>query len=274
MSFNCYLCGCDQSKVLAEREYIRFNCWGRDKKILKCLSCGLVQLFPQWTEDELDDLYSRYWAKEDFEGQKRKVKISEYLPKLLKKERLILEVGCGHGDNVRYLRSKGFNVIGIDKDMSVCDGWIINADFKNYEPHWKPDIIYAIHFFEHSSEPRAFIKWMLDNLPDNGKFILEMPNIDNVLLQLNSYNKFHWYPYHLFFWSPRTIKRLFDGFPVKIEIKVNQEYGLINHLRWLFTGKPGNWNPNIPVIDSVYKAILKLIGFGDTLLIVGNKCSI
>jgi SAM-dependent methyltransferase len=265
MSFNCYLCGCDQSKILAEREYIRFNCWGRDKKILKCLSCGLVQLFPQWTEDELDDLYSRYWAKEDFKGQKRKIKVSEYLTKLIKKDRLILEVGCGHGDNVRYLRSKGFNVKGIDKDPSTKN---IVCDWRD----WKEPVnfLYAIHLFEHISDPLKFIRWMDDILVDDGTYILELPNVSNVLLQLNSYRKFHWYPYHLFFYDEKTIKRLFPT----AKVTVKQEYGLVNHLRWLFRGKPGNWNPTIPILDTVYKSILRLFGFGDTLLVVGKKCSI
>ena len=268
MSFKCYLCECGESKVVAEREYIRFNCWGRDKKVLQCLNCGLVQLFPQWTEAELDDLYSRYWAKQDFEGQKRKIKISRYLAKYLNKGGTILEVGCGHCDNLRYLRNKGFDVVGIDKAPTAI-GHLM--DYREW--NIKQDAIYAIHLFEHLKDPRKFIQWMVDNLSVNGRFVIETPNLDNVLLQLNSYRKFHWYPYHLFFWSPKTIKRLFDEFPVKIEIQVKQEYGLVNHLRWLFKGKPGNWNPNIPVIDIVYKSILKLFGFGDTLIIVGRKCS-
>jgi 2-polyprenyl-3-methyl-5-hydroxy-6-metoxy-1,4-benzoquinol methylase len=269
MSFKCYLCGCEGASLVAGRDHIRFNCWGRNKHILKCLNCGLVQLFPQWTEDELDDLYLRYWAKQDFEGQKRKIKVSEYLTKLIKKDKVILEVGCGLGDNVRYLNSQGFTVWGIDKAQGAYGTM---CDYRDYKPN--VDTIYAIHLFEHLANPREFIQWMINRLNHNGDFILEMPNIDNVLLQLNSYRKFHWYPYHLFFWDAKTITILFWEFSIQVSFKVKQEYGLINHLRWLFKGKPGNWNPTIPIVDTIYKAVLKLFGFGDTLLVVGKKCSI
>ena len=50
MSFNCYLCRNDGAEVIAEKEDIRFGCYGANKQVLQCRACGLVQLSPQWTE--------------------------------------------------------------------------------------------------------------------------------------------------------------------------------------------------------------------------------
>ena len=258
----CYLCGSTDSEVVAKKEDIRFGCFASDKNIVKCRSCGLVQLSPPWTSEELDQLYLNYWGKKDFPGQKRKVKISKYLTNYIYPGDQVLEIGCGHGDNVKYLRSKGINAVGIDKDKSVCDGITkFNWDWKDYNLIDKTDVIYAIHLLEHLPDPKVFIKWIRKNSRD---FIIEIPCIDDVLMRLPSFRKFCWYPYHLFFYSKKTARILFGP---KVRIFYRQEYGIINHLRWFFLGRPGNYNRNIPILDRIYKTILTRLGFGDTLVI-------
>ena len=258
----CYLCGLTASDVLATKKEIRFGCFSSDKKIERCRSCGLVQLSPPWTSAELDSLYQKYWSKEDFKGQKRKIKVSKYLVEHLKKSDRILEIGCGHGDNLRFLQGKGYRVTGIDKDKTVCDGiTAFYADYSTYKMTRKPDVIYAIHLFEHLPDPKEFIQWMKDH---SKRFVLEIPCIDDVLMKLPAYRKFCWYPYHLFFYSKKAARAMFGP---KAKIFYRQEYGIINHLRWVLFGKPGNWNPHIPVVDDIYKKLLTTLGYGDTLVI-------
>jgi SAM-dependent methyltransferase len=268
--FKCYLCGNNSAECLADKSTIRF---GIDREVLKCLQCGLVQLYPR---EELP--YSWYSEKKDFPGFKTKKRISSYLPKYLgnesKAKMMILEVGCGHGDNLRYLYEKGYHTAyGIDKDPSVCrKSSIYCQDWKNHYPLKKLDAIYGIHFLEHVSDPIEFMIWVTKNLNKNGKFIFEIPCIDDPLIKLyknKAYDKFCWYPYHMFFYSKASIKDVLCRFNIKVIRK--QSYGLINHLRWLFYGKPGNWNPNIPILDGVYKFILESLGYSDTLIIVGEN---
>ena len=190
------------------------------------------------------------------------MKISKYLTNYIYPGDQVLEIGCGHGDNVKYLRSKGINAVGIDKDKSVCDGITkFNWDWKDYNLIDKTDVIYAIHLLEHLPDPKVFIKWIRKNSRD---FIIEIPCIDDVLMRLPSYRKFCWYPYHLFFYTKETAQMVFGK---NVLIKYRQEYGIINHLRWLFFGKPGNFNWNIPILDTVYKNVLIKLGYGDTLVI-------
>jgi len=263
----CYQCGGTEYGIIAEKEDIRFGCYGHDKKVVKCFRCDLVQLFPQWTQEELDKLYSEYSKKEDFKGQKRKVKISKYLTKYARKQDNILEVGCGQGDNLVYLRQKGFNVTGIDKEL--------NYAWEDYPGDRKWDMIYAIHLLEHLPDPLDFIRWMLRTLTKTGRFVLEVPSINDPLLGLKAFQKFYWYPYHLFFYSKKTVRELFRWCPsLKLSVHLRQEYGILNHLRWLFLGRPGNLNFHIPVLDDIYKFILIRCGFGDTLVVVGERCSI
>ena len=52
--FICHHCGSTEGKLVATKSDIRFECYGHDKSVLKCKSCGLTQLYPQWTEKELE----------------------------------------------------------------------------------------------------------------------------------------------------------------------------------------------------------------------------
>lgn len=240
---------------------MRFRCYGQNKAIVRCSRCDLVQLIPPWTERELDYLYSNYWQKEDFKGQKRKARVSKHLTKYLRKEDAILEVGNGLGDNIKYLRRKGYWVVGIDKDQQLNGE--IKADVFSYKPDRKFDCIYSLHFLEHLPDPLRFIKWMEDNLTEGGRWLLEIPSLNNPLLRLKSFRKFYWYPYHFFFFDKRTIQKLLPN----AKVRLFQEYGIINHLRWLLRGKPGNWNPHVPLIDDIYKWFLTKRGYGDTLIV-------
>ena len=275
--FNCYQCGSKNSVTVATQDDIRFRCYGHEKSVLKCALCRLVQLYPQWTEEELDDLYDSYNQKGDFKGYKPKNEYRYYLEDYLSRSHKVLEVGCGRGYEVKRLREVGFNVVGVDKDPSVCDGVIVkNYDYRDYKPEEKFDFIYAIHVFEHVLDPTEFITWILNNLKSDGEFLLEFPNVDDPLLTVyrnKAFKTFYWYPYHVFFYNARSIADIFSRFPnVKIKTKLSQRYNLINHLRWLLFGKPGNWNFKIPVIDHIYHFILKRIfKKSDTMIIHGTK---
>ena len=277
MSFSCYLCGSFQGKTVAEPGQIRFGCFASDKRVIQCASCGLVQLSPRWTRRELDTLYATYWKKQDFEGQKIKTKISTYLKDMIRPGDLAVEIGSGRGHNVRYLKEAGLNVRGIDKDASVCDGKdVVHADVTKIRLRRKADFIFAIHLLEHLPDPRWFLGWIRDNLKEGGRFALEVPNADDplrVIYKNNGFKKFCWYPYHMFYFTRDTMRALFDGFPeFHVKTELMQEYGILNHLRWGITGKPGNALPTIPILDAIYKFVLtRILGVGDTLVVIGSK---
>lgn len=278
MTFKCYLCGESENKILADSDVIRFGCFGHNKKFVKCTSCGLVQLYPVWTKVELNELYSKYSKKEDFKGASPKRTITKYLLGQLREGDKILEVGCSFGDNVWLIQKKGYDIIGIDRDPGVCDGkTILNFDYNNFVgTEGKFDFIYAIHVFEHIQDPIEFIDWIKKNLSDRGRFLLELPSINDPLIKLykiNEFNKFYWYPYHFFYYNSNTLKSLFEKVPnFNIKVKLIQRYGLINHLRWLFLKKPGNFNPDIPILDKIYKFIVtRIFKLSDTIMLTGEK---
>jgi 2-polyprenyl-3-methyl-5-hydroxy-6-metoxy-1,4-benzoquinol methylase len=277
----CYHCKKDisYSSLFISPKEMRWNCYGKKKAIVRCSHCDLIQLHPQWSKRDLDKIYSNYSNKKDFKGQKRlSIEYPFYIDKYLKKQHSILEIGCSKGYNIRRLRNKGYNIVGLDKDKSVCDNvTILNYDVSELKTLGKDyDIIYAIHLLEHLSNPVKFINTCYKSLKDKGKLILEIPNIEEPLYTLwknEEYKKFFWIPDHQFFFDYNMISNLvattkFDIFKVYRK----QRYGLFNHLNWFFRGKPTNINFNIPLFDFLYKLVLiHLFHKSDTLVIVLEK---
>jgi len=276
MIFSCNLCGNKTHTIIAKKNEIRFNCYGHNKKIIKCSKCNLIQLYPTWEEEQLDKLYQEYSLKKDFKGYKYKKKIDNYIEKYLNKGDRILEIGARDGENLSYFQNKGYNAIGIDKDPSVCDGKVVlNYDFESMPDSQKFDFIYGIHVLEHIRDPHKFINRVNSMLENNGRFLFEIPNVDDPILTIyknKQYNKFYWYPFHIFFYNKDTITNMFQKVGINISVKYKQRYGLINHMRWFLLGKPGNINFTIPILDYLYKLILtKVFKKSDTLIIVGEK---
>ena len=278
-NFSCYYCGCQVSEIIADNTIIRFGCFGKEICVLKCKRCNLVQLYPRWNEKELTELYEKYSLKKDFDGQKRKIEIRKWITKYLDKSMIsCLEIGCGSGDTVKWLRKKGYSVYGIDKDPTVRNekNKIYCIDFNDYvkTKHYE-DSIFAFQVLEHVS-PIEFISNTIELLyNDRSRFVFEVPNVEDPLLTLyknKHYNKYYWYPYHLFFYSYETISKILKLFPIKFKVKRVQRYGILNHLKWIIMGKPGNWNPHIPIIDDIYKFVLtKVLKKSDTLILIGQK---
>lgn len=273
----CTLCNNNLNfSIIATSSQMRWNCWGYNKRIIKCNSCGLLFLYPQWTQLELDKLYKDYLSEKDFPGQIQAKRITKYLEKHITKTDTILEIGCGKGENLKYLKFKGYNIIGIEKDAHPIDTHIFNCDYKNLNPKFtKYNFIYSIQVFEHINDPFHFINKIQELLKNKGKFLLEIPNAEEPILSLykvKNFQKFYNIPHHVYFWTPQTIKLLFNRLGVKIKLKRKQNYGVLNHLRWLLFRKPGNWHPHIPIVDDIYKLVLeKIIRKTDTLIITGGK---
>jgi SAM-dependent methyltransferase len=282
----CYNCNTgDYLAKLVDGKDMRFECFGKKKAVYKCTKCGLVQLLPQWTDKQLDKLYEGYNKKSDFKGAKPKKTITTYLKRYIKKTDSVLEIGAGSGDNLLYLYEQGYHhIMGIDKDPEPGIG-IAKLSFNEFVEtctNTKFDFIYGIQVLEHIADPVDFIGKVINQLNDGGRFVFELPNLEEPLLTIykkKAFEKFYWYPYHLFFYTPETIKYIIveagimNGCKLeRFKIKRYQRYGLINHLRWAIFNKPGNWNPHIPVLDDIYKFILKyIVKKTDTMIVEGYK---
>ncbi len=277
--FECSYCHCHNGKILAEADDIRFRCFGFDKKIVCCLKCSLVQLFPIWSYDDVGTLYNKYNTKKSFKGQRdrkniRVKDVEKYIPC---KDSRVLEIGCGKGHTLNYLRGKGYkNLFGIDKDKTVCNGEdILNIDIEDTNFSEKFDFIYAFYLYEHIINPIKFIQGVLTNLSSGGRFLFLVPNVNDPLVSVYhniEFARFRWYPYHVFFYDKNTVKCFFEQQKISVKVVLQQEYGLLNHIRWMMLKRPGNFNIKIPLVDKMYAFFLtKILGESDNILVIGEQ---
>ena len=129
---------------------------------------------------------------------------------------------------------------------------------------------------EHIPDPKIFVRKIINSLTIDGRFVLEVPSIDDPLLsiyKIKEFNRFYWYPYHLYFYNKQTLKNLFAQFgEINYHIKLSQRYGIRNHLSWLIKRKPGSNNKKIPVLDGIYMFLLtKVLNVSDTIIVHGEK---
>ncbi len=136
---------------------------------------------------------------------------------------LILDIGCGRGDYLKRMKDLGWNVLGIEPDpvsaqLAKSNGInIINGTLE--DARLDDEIVDQVtmqHVIEHLVDPLAYVKECHRILKKGGRFIIYTPNLNSLF-----HRKFHksWYaldpPRHLYIFSPKSLKLLFDKSPFR-----------------------------------------------------------
>jgi 2-polyprenyl-3-methyl-5-hydroxy-6-metoxy-1,4-benzoquinol methylase len=108
------------------------------------------------------------------------------------KDAAILEIGCGKGEFLYYLRQEGYqNILGIDlssEQIAVAENLTLpvqNIDcvhfLENDQRQW--DLIVARHLVEHFSKIEAlYLTYLIyERLNSGGRIIIEVPNCTTLL---------------------------------------------------------------------------------------------
>jgi SAM-dependent methyltransferase len=124
-----------KGKVVAEKE---------EYKVIDCRSCGFKHLYPIPTEDEMNKYYSKKYYSEGkkkgrsamrlvTEGEKRDTHL-RWLKNTLYKDNLyffekytktttepnrILDIGCGTGDFLKYMKNAGWETFGLEPSITA-----------------------------------------------------------------------------------------------------------------------------------------------------------
>ncbi len=138
-------------------------------------------------------------------------------------EALFIDVGCGRGDYLSWLRNLGWKVIGIEPHPDAAD----SAESKGIPVIRKgllearlPDecaqYISMIHVIEHFFDPSSAVRECWRMLKPGGKLIMRTPNI---LSLGHTVFKQHWFsldpPRHLFLFSSQSLRRIFEEIPFR-----------------------------------------------------------
>jgi 2-polyprenyl-3-methyl-5-hydroxy-6-metoxy-1,4-benzoquinol methylase len=285
----CKLCGAHESSLL--QTGVRHS---QETEARRCTTCGLVFLSPQPGEEELEYYYSTLY-REDYqltqvaERHKRDLdgavlRVQRLLPRLTPETRL-LEVGSGSGAFLDAVRPYVKEVVGVEPD-SAARRWIeatlgfevrekIPADGSETEGF---DVVVSFHVLEHVPAPVEFLAGVQNVLKPGGKFVVEVPNVDDVLVgvyQVPAYLQFYFQKAHLYYFSPKTLALALEKAGYQATISGIQRYDLSNHIRWMLSGKPGGqgYYGDIlaPAVQAAYADALIASGHSDTLWAVARK---
>ncbi len=280
---SCVLCHCPES-TLAQTG-VRH---APQLQVHRCIDCGLVFLWPRPNEEEADRYYGELY-REDYNEpplheryradlDEARSRVRRLLPILQHNTRL-LEVGCGSGAFLDSIRPYVAEVIGVEPDGASRE-WVTGqmrtcvvervTDVLQQEKTF--DLLALFHVLEHVPNPVPFLQSLSQLLRPEGRLVIEVPNVDDVLVgvyQIPAYLRFYYQKAHLYYFSKDTLTMVLNRAGFNPTIEGIQRYDLGNHIRWMLTGQPGGqgyYNDILsPSVHAAYADALIRAGYSDTL---------
>lgn len=217
----CVLCNSSDFRVIYQREM-----W----KYYLCLNCFLVCIHPKPTPDELIRIYQTYLPDqpEEIAGWERMMRaVIAKSANLIETgvrtgKRKLLDVGSGYGFFLKEMKSRGWQVEGIEVSRAgrryAQEKWGIHVYSEPLEDITLPDnyfdAITLFYVIEHIHDPLALLTEVKRILKPDGLILLRWPHTTPIIRILGPLARrldLYHTPYHLYDFSPGTIKRALLG---------------------------------------------------------------
>jgi 2-polyprenyl-3-methyl-5-hydroxy-6-metoxy-1,4-benzoquinol methylase len=206
---------------------------------------------PEMEKDFYERIYRENYGKQTAEGlwhiclPEVRARVLRF-NKLFSKDFSLLEIGCASGYFLFEVKDKVKNVTGVEltKEYAIY-ARSKGLDVKNSldeVPDNSYDLIFMFHVLEHIDDPINFLKEIKNKLKHNGRLIIEVPNVDDILVsvyKIKGHLDFYWEIAHNYYFSKTTLGNVITSAGYKYEIFPLQRYDLSNHMNWMLTGKPG-----------------------------------
>jgi 2-polyprenyl-3-methyl-5-hydroxy-6-metoxy-1,4-benzoquinol methylase len=193
---------------------------GYEKTYLcKCGSCNFVFAQKIPTLDELEKHYEGY-GRNDYLSPITIKRYHEILDRFepFKKSGKLLDVGCGIGYFLEVAKSRGWEVYGTeftDEAIEICQSkgismkkGILNPNDFELESF---DIITSFEVIEHINNPREELANFYKLLRKGGMVYVTTPNFNSLLrYRLKSNYNVIVYPEHLSYYTPKTLKKVYN----------------------------------------------------------------
>lgn len=225
----CNLCHADDTRVLFE---------GRDRlhglpgafTVVQCQQCGLVYLNPRPTMGEIGVYYPDDYEPHVFLRRIRRSRLArlDYYYGLGKRRNAIekfvqsgrmLDVGCGNGGFLYYMREHGWEVQGEELSQSAADyarqelgltvflGELCDAAF----PSSHFDVVTLWNVLEHLHDPAATLAEIKRILKPEGLLVVAVPNLASWDARLFGMTWVGYdVPRHLYIFTPETLEALLN----------------------------------------------------------------
>jgi len=309
-SEKCYLCGNHNLEV------VRTKLRGDVKRnMLKCKDCSLTYLAAK--EADLEEHYRTDYRDTNSPTVGRKMTSKEvfdvYMPfqqvridrikDILHKDMRVLDIGASSGHFLTALKEHVGERVALEfnqKDgefmrkelgITVYDTPIEQTDL----PTKHFDLITIFQTLEHIEDPILFLKNVHSYLKPGGYLVIEVPNENEALYTIyhcEPYSDFNHKEAHLFYYTPKTLEKILTKTGFSGDIQSIQRVNFLNHLHWMYTGKPQT-GPNVHMaqakvveddgssvvkelntwiqkVDDEYRSILNKHNVGESLLFIGS----
>jgi 2-polyprenyl-3-methyl-5-hydroxy-6-metoxy-1,4-benzoquinol methylase len=192
----------------------------------KCSSCGFVFAKKIPTQEELVAEYYKYergFTLSPITVKRYNETVDDF--EIYRKENNVLDVGAGDGHFIEIAKKRGWNAYATefdDKAVKVIEEKGVNViqgklDISNYKSNMF-DVIFWSEVIEHINDPVEEVKKFHYLLREGGIVHVTTPNFNSISHKYlgNKWTVFN-YPEHLSYYTPKTIKFLFNsnGFHTK-----------------------------------------------------------
>ena len=250
---------CKSYNLAFYTDKLRFN---KTANVLQCIECSLIFLdqssfvFPDnFYESAYHQTYLTHVDPDILDPHKYYAKMQKVctlwikrMDDVLQGHEVVLDIGCSTGHFIMGIKDKAAKVYGSElskKEVEFCKH-ILNLDVDDgllSERFQKSslDVITLIFVLEHIGNPVPFLEELRTYLKPGGKLVIVVPNIDDPLVSLyaiEELNSFYFCIEHLFYYSPTTLAKTLDKAGFNSDMKLIQEYPIINHLSWIYRRKP------------------------------------
>jgi len=192
----CDLCGHNNDEFL----YLKIGTLtGRQFRVVRCRSCGLIYLNPRLNELALAGLYdNKYYAGNGFdsvinyladfekdgdcEKMFRPERTVEEIKELVPPPSMLLDFGCGLGDFMKQAikhgyEAEGFEVSQFAAEFARTNGLKVYTSLEDL-PNEQYDIVTAIEVLEHCFSPMKALRAIYRCLKPGGCFYYTTTNFD------------------------------------------------------------------------------------------------
>jgi SAM-dependent methyltransferase len=189
---HCLLCNNSEFDIIAEKDQ-----YGIPLETAICNHCGLIFSRQQFSEDSAKVFYDEYYRR-IYEGVPRPTlehgfyrrlyagKMVPKVPRFIRQDSTVLELGCGGGWNLLHFMKQGIRHFGYD-----YDGYMVKFGREQYGLNLREggleearadrtlaDFVIISHVLEHISDPITFMKGVSTILREGGLVRITVPCLD------------------------------------------------------------------------------------------------
>ena len=222
-------------------------------KIYICKKCELkfselaIDVSQNVIENKYKDVVDHVYINEIPYKEKYFSNLFKKISGCLDKNKSVLEVGSYYGVFGNIIKPNVKSYSGLELSKHGCDYSIKNYNLKIFnetlENHTKKkikyDVVIMADVIEHFSDPFTIIDFIDEILNEDGLLIFTTFNIDSVYAKITGRN-YHWIlPFHLFYFSNKTLKsicfeRNLEIYKISNDTRTVSVYYLLGKLEKIF----------------------------------------